>query len=186
MNETIIAALIGVLAGTLPVLLTRVFAMVESRSSLQRQKKIIELKKLQLESLEQYLKVAKTVQSETQQTEKNQNIIEGLASIQASLLNIHSEPQVCTSYKDRPLLQRFLLLYPADTTSGWISRLMYYMTGFGLTAIYIDLYLSGEAFTGIDDTTGLFEWGFWAGEWIGAGLFLLIPYFFHRKAAKSE
>lgn len=185
MNETVIAALIGVIAGTLPVLLTRVFAVLESRSSWQQQKKQIELTKLQLETIEQYISVAKSVLPSQTFTDTSIDITRRLTEIQANLLTAGCPANDIIGYKDRPWVQRLLLFYPAQSSAGWIWRLLYYMTGFGITAIFIDLYRTGEAFTGIDET-GEFTWSYFIGEFIGAFLFMLVPYFFHRKAMKSD
>ena len=89
-------------------------------------------------------------------------------------------------YKRRSILQRILLLYAPQKSIGWLWRLLYYATLGALIAGFLDLAITGEAFTGIDEETGEFSFSFMFGEILGAFLFFLIPVGFHHLATKNE
>lgn len=186
MAEAILVALIGLFAGVVPVILTPIIGAIENRGSRKAHRRNIESAKKQLETIDYYLAVVKKVHTEQQLEQEKPELENKLGEIRNTILQNPETIDEFKPYKRRSILQRILLLYAPQKSIGWLWRLLYYATLGALIAGFLDLAITGEAFTGIDEETGEFSFSFMFGEILGAFLFFLIPVGFHHLATKNE
>lgn len=186
MNETIIAALIGGAAGVLPVVVTRVFGRLESRSHMRQQVQALDLAKKRVEFLQSWMGARKSCLPRETVDGSIQEAFKELDEIRSTLKHVLEKTvSQAKSHQERPFIQRLLLAYKPKRMSGWWWRVAYYTWTGAMLASMIDGVLRQDFFTGRDDD-GSFSVAVFIGEIIGAILLILPSVFFHRRAVRSD
>jgi hypothetical protein len=185
-NETIIAAIIGGAAGVLPVVVTRVFGRIESRSHLRQQVQALDLAKKRVEFLQSWMGARKSCLPRETVDGSIQEAFKELDEIRSTLKRVLEKAvSQARSYQERPFLQRLLLAYRPKKVSGWWWRVAYYTWTGAIAASMLDGVLRQDFFTGRDEGGG-FSAAVLVGEFIGAILLVLPSVFFHRRAVRSD
>jgi hypothetical protein len=186
MNETIVAALIGGAAGVLPVVVTRAFGRLESRSQMRQQVQALDLAKKRVEFLQAWMGARKSCLPRETVDGSIQEAFKELDEIRSTLKHVLERAvSQARSHQERPFLQRLLLAYRPKRMSGWWWRVAYYMWTGAIAASIFDGVLRQDFFTGRDDD-GSFSAAVLIGEIIGAILLVLPSIFFHRRAVRSD
>jgi hypothetical protein len=186
MNETIIAALIGGAAGVLPVVVTRIFGRLESRSHMRQQVQALDLARKRVEFLQSWMGARKSCVPRETVDGAIQEAFKELDEIRSTLKRVlEKSVSQARSYEERPFLQRLLLAYKPKKMSGWWWRVAYYTWTGAIVASIVDGVLRQDFFTGRDDD-GSFSAAVLIGEVIGAILLILPSVFFHRRAVRSD
>jgi hypothetical protein len=119
MNETVMAALIGGAAGVLPVVVTKIFARMESRGHMRQQAKALDLAKKRVDFLNSWMGARRSCVPRDASDGPIQEAVKELDEIRASLNAALETPAFeGKSYKDRPLPQRLLLAYKPRAMAG--------------------------------------------------------------------
>lgn len=186
MNETVLASLIGAVAAVLPVVATRVFGRLESRSQTRQQVQALELAKKRVDFVNAWLGTRRNCVPREAADGSAQEALKELDEIRASLKRVLEAPAVeARSHRDRPFLQRVLLAYKPKQMAGWWWRVAYYMWTGAMAAALLDGVVRQDFFTG-RDSGGEFSAAYLIGEFIGAVLLFLPSWFFHRRAVRSD
>jgi hypothetical protein len=186
MNETIIAALIGGAAGVLPIVATKVFGQIESRSHMRQQVQALDLAKKRVEFLQSWMGARKSCLPRETVDCSIQEAFKELDEIRSTLKHVLEKAvSQARSYQERPFLQRLLLAYKPKRMTGWWWRVAYYTWTGAIVASLVDGVLRQDFFTGRDEGGG-FSVAVLAGEVIGVILLVLPSVYFHRRSARSD
>lgn len=186
MNETVLAALIGGAAGVLPVVVTRVFGRMESRSVLRRQVQSLDLAKRRVDFMNAWMSARRNCLPREVSDAAGKDVLEELEEIRGTLKTILGEAGTeSKSYGERSFMQRLLLAYKPRRMAGWWWRLAFYMWSGAVIASIIDG-VTRKGFYSGRDGTGEFSVGFLVGELIGTVLLMLPSVFFHRRAVRAD
>lgn len=175
MNESIVAAAIGAVAGVVPVVSTRIAGWFETRNSEGKRRRLLEQAKRHIDFLDSWYELQKKLLDPEKLEDIKKATSEELQSLRQSILEMTSfekDPEI--ALLERPLIQRVLLAYRPIRTTGWLYRLLYYMMIGGFIAVLIDGVRTEDFFSGIDET-GEFSFSFLVGEVIGVFLVLMTP-----------
>lgn len=186
MNETILAALIGGAAGVLPVVVTRVFGRMESRSVMRRQVQSLDLAKRRVDFMNAWMSARRNCLPREEPDAAGKDVLEELEEIRRALKMILEESGTeAKSNRERSFIQRLLLAYKPRRMTGWWWRLAFYMWSGAIIASIIDGVTRKGFYSGRDET-GEFSVSFLVGEIIGTVLLMLPSVFFHRRAARTD
>ena len=191
MKDSIMVAIIGAIAGVLPIVITKFSDWSERKKVANKLKRSLAVAKTRIEFLDAWLVLQERILSGEQLEAKYAGVSRELDQLRDEVKKLSFTPEVQhVLVSDRSLWQRMFLAYRPHRISGWLFRLAYYITLGILIAMTIDLIMDPEMFTGRDES-GEFSVSFLVGEFIGMGVLIFVPLFIwfwlaNRSERKAE